>query len=79
MEDNSNSYKQSVKSSIVAPATKPGQNVAPQATSPQPDTDSKMSALKQYHRAMGLFYKCGAKWSKDHHCSPDMLHATQDL
>jgi hypothetical protein len=28
---------------------------------------------------MGLYYKCGAKWSKDHHCSPDVLHAVHDL
>lgn len=28
---------------------------------------------------MGLCYKCGAKWSKDHRCSPDVLHAVQDL
>jgi hypothetical protein len=28
---------------------------------------------------MGLCYKCGAKWSRDHKCSPDVLHAMQDL
>jgi hypothetical protein len=41
--------------------------------------DSKLTAVKAYRRAMGLCYKCGVKWSKDHRCSPEVLHAIHDL
>jgi hypothetical protein len=43
------------------------------------DVVSKLSALKQYRRALSLCYKCGAKWSKDHKCSLEVLHAVLDL
>jgi hypothetical protein len=39
--------------------------------------DSKLVAIKSYHRAMGLCYKCSAKWSKDHKCSPEVLLAVE--
>jgi hypothetical protein len=41
--------------------------------------DSKLSAVKTYRKAMGLCYKCGVKWSKDHKCSPEVLHAIHDI
>lgn len=43
------------------------------------DAVSKLLALKQYRRALGLCYKCGAKWSKDHKCAPEVLHAVHDI
>jgi hypothetical protein len=37
--------------------------------------DAKLAAVKTYRRAMGLCYKCGEKWSKDHKCNPQVqLH-----
>ncbi|XP_066339869.1 uncharacterized protein [Miscanthus floridulus] len=45
-----------------------------------PSFDAKLSAVKAYCRAMGLCYKCGEKWSKDHKCSPQVqLHIVQEL
>jgi hypothetical protein len=55
----------------VAVASKPAQL--------QSETDSKMLTLKQYRRTMGLCYKCGSKWSRDHKCAPEVLHAVQDI
>ncbi|XP_066323723.1 uncharacterized protein [Miscanthus floridulus] len=43
------------------------------------ESDSKLVALKAYRRAMGLCYKGAAKWTKDHKCAPEILHAVQDL
>jgi len=42
-------------------------------------TDSKLAAVKAYRRAMGLCYKFGLKWTKDHKCSPEVLHAIRDF
>ena len=39
--------------------------------------DSKLAAIKSYMKALGLCYKCGAKWSKDHKCSPEVLLAVE--
>jgi hypothetical protein len=36
-------------------------------------------AVKAYRKAMGLCYKCGLKWSWDHKCAPEVLHAINDL
>jgi hypothetical protein len=33
--------------------------------------------MKSYQRALGLCYKCSAKWSKDHQCAPEVLHAVE--
>jgi hypothetical protein len=41
--------------------------------------DSKLGAVKAYRKAMGLCYKCGLKWSKDHKCAPEVLHAIHDI
>jgi hypothetical protein len=39
--------------------------------------DSKLAAIKSYRKALGLCYTCGAKWSKDHKCSPEVLLAIE--
>jgi hypothetical protein len=39
--------------------------------------DSKLAAIKSYRKALGLCYKCGAKWSKDHKCSLEVLLAVK--
>jgi hypothetical protein len=44
-----------------------------------PESNSKLVALKAYRRAMGLCFKCAAKWTKDHKCAPEILHAVHDL
>jgi hypothetical protein len=36
---------------------------------PSSASDSKLAAIKSYRRALGLCYKCGVKWSKDHKCA----------
>jgi len=52
---------------------------APPTTKPQPDSD-KLAALKAYHRAMGLCYKCGEKWAHQHKCPPTVqLHVLQEV
>ena len=35
--------------------------------------------MKAYHRAMGLCYKCNAKWSPNHKCALEVLHAVGTL
>jgi hypothetical protein len=35
-----------------------------------PALDSKLFVVKAYRKAMGLCYKCGLKWSRDHKCAP---------
>jgi hypothetical protein len=42
-------------------------------------THQTMAAVKQYRCALGLCYKCNAKWSKDHVCTPEVLHAVEAL
>ena len=42
-------------------------------------TDSKLVAIKSYRKALGLCYKCGAKWSKDHKCSLEVLLAVEAI
>ena len=41
--------------------------------------DAKLTALKTYRRALGLCFKCGTKWSRDHRCPPEVLHAVDPL
>ncbi|CAD6230095.1 unnamed protein product [Miscanthus lutarioriparius] len=73
-------YKPNLKNAMPLPllpaATKTQAVVAAPA---QSDAESKLSALKAYRRAMGLCFKCGLKWSKDHKCSQEVLHAVQDI
>jgi len=35
--------------------------------------------VKAYRRALGLFYKCGTKWSKDHTCLPEVMLVVEAL
>lgn len=42
--------------------------------------ESRASALRAYHRAMGLCYQCGEKWHKEHTCAPTVqLHMVKEL
>ncbi|XP_025825540.1 uncharacterized protein LOC112900963 [Panicum hallii] len=42
--------------------------------------EDKMSALKAYRRAKGLFYKCGEKWNPNHKCPTAVsLHAIEEV
>ncbi|CAD6253082.1 unnamed protein product [Miscanthus lutarioriparius] len=45
---------------------------AVQAVAATSSTDSTLKAVKAYRRALGLCFKCGGKWSKDHRCSPKL-------
>ena len=41
---------------------------------------ARATALRTYRRAMGLCYKCGEKWHRDHSCAPTVqLHLVQEL
>jgi len=53
----------------------------PAAAEPTATTSatSALAAVKAYRRALGLCYKCNAKWSKDHRCAPEVLHAIEAL
>ncbi|XP_066365145.1 uncharacterized protein [Miscanthus floridulus] len=42
-------------------------------------SNQTMAAVKAYRRALGLCFKCNAKWSKDHVCAPKVLHAVDAL
>jgi hypothetical protein len=44
-----------------------------------PPTNQTLVAVKAYRRALGLCYKCNAKWSKDHVCALEILHAVEAL
>lgn len=46
---------------------------------PPPQSDVKLAALKAYRRALGLCFKRGNKWSKDHRCPPEVLQAVDAL
>jgi hypothetical protein len=51
---------------------------APAGAAAQP-AHQTMAVVKAYRRALGLCYKCNAKWSKDHVCAPEILHAVDAL
>lgn len=42
-----------------------------------PPPESSLSALKAYRRALGLCFKCGVKWSKDHQCALEVIFAVE--
>jgi hypothetical protein len=44
-----------------------------------PTLESKLVAVKSYHTAMGLCYRCAGKWSKDNKCPPEILLAVADI
>jgi hypothetical protein len=58
---------------VVAPAV-----AAPAGAGAQP-IHQTMAAIKAYRRALGICFKCNAKWSKDHVCEPEILHAVDAL
>ena len=60
---------------VEEPVAKPA-TVEPTATS---SATGALAAVKAYCRALGLCYKCNAKWSKDHRCAPEVLHAVKAL
>lgn len=67
------------------PATKQLLPLPPPPRHDQPSTtapvqaESKLAALKGHRKALGLCYKCGAKWSRDHKCPPEILNAVEAI
>jgi hypothetical protein len=61
------------------PASAPASAVAAPAVKHSSSADPKLHAVKAYWKALGLCYKCGAKWSKDHTCPPEVLLAVEAL
>jgi len=53
---------------VVAPAVKHSSSV-----------DPKLQVVKAYRKALGLCYMCGAKWSKDYTCPPEVFLAVEAL
>ena len=53
--------------------------VAAQTGTTAQASNQTMAAIKAYRRALGLCFKCNAKWSKDHVCAPEVLHAVDAL
>lgn len=49
------------------------------AATAQSSANQKLAAIKTYRRALGLCFKCGTKWSKDHRCSLEVLQAVDAL
>lgn len=58
---------------------KPVQHTPAAAPATPPPAPSSLAAIKAYRRALGLCYKCNAKWSKDHVCAPEVLLAVEAL
>jgi hypothetical protein len=74
--------KPAFKNAHPLPSPPPKQDkavIGPAAPEPTTGNASALAALKSYRRALGLCYKCAAKWSKDHKCAPEVLHAVHDL
>jgi hypothetical protein len=64
------------------PPPRPDKNAATPpvaATDAAPSANNSLAAVKAYRRALGLCYKCNSKWSKDHKCAPEILHAVEAL
>jgi hypothetical protein len=41
--------------------------------------EDKLTTLRDYRRARGLYYRCGEKWSRDHRCPKQIaLHVLQE-
>ena len=58
---------------------KPAPATTTSPTSTTSSADAKLAALKTYRCALGLCYKCGNKWSKDHRCPPKVLQGVDAL
>ena len=51
-----------------------------EASRAESSPEARAAALRTYRRAMGLCYKCGEKWSRDHSCAATVqLHVVQEL
>ena len=51
-----------------------------EASRAESSPEARAAALCTYRRAMGLCYKCGEKWSRDHSCAATVqLHVVQEL
>ena len=51
-----------------------------EASRAESSLEARAAALRTYRRAMGLCYKCGEKWSRDHSCAATVqLHVVQEL
>ncbi|CAD6255166.1 unnamed protein product [Miscanthus lutarioriparius] len=74
-----NTTTRDVASGVVTTWTHVRPRLAPTTTASTPPADAKLASIKSYRRALGLCYKCNAKWSKDHQCAPEVLHAVHDL
>ena len=65
------------------PRTNKGPTPSPAVAAPvvkhSSSADPKLQAVKVYRKALGLCYKCGAKWSKDHTCPPEVLPVVEAL
>lgn len=67
------------------PLPLPPRQDKPQPAAQPPDQavaatlEGPLSTLKSYHRAQGLCFKCGAKWSKDYKCSLEVLLAVKGI
>lgn len=75
-------YKGNLQTALPLPPPPPKPDKPVTGSTPTEATSrstSALSALKAYRHALGLCYKCAAKWSKDHKCAPEVLHAVQDL
>lgn len=74
--------KSAFKNAHPLPLPLPKQNKpmnGPAVLEPSLGNASALATLKAYRGALGLRYKCAAKWSKDHKCAPEVLHAVHDL
>ncbi|CAD6222687.1 unnamed protein product [Miscanthus lutarioriparius] len=60
------------------PTPRPDKHLQPMQAA-LPTADSKLATIKSYRRALGLCFKCGMKWSKDHKCSLEVLNAVKIL
>jgi hypothetical protein len=46
----------------------------------RPSAEGRWTSLKSYHRARGLCFTCGERWSKEHVCKPAIsLHIVQEM
>jgi hypothetical protein len=68
------------RTALPLPPPPPHQDKAtPHVLASSSATDSKLAAVKAYRRTLGLCFKCGMKWSKDHTCSQQVLYVVEVL
>lgn len=65
---------------VVGPTTMIRDNNRPPGQSDWRPTDDRVSALRAYHHAKRLCFKCGEKWSHNHQCATTVsLHVVGEL